>query len=490
MSDSAGDARSGGSAGCGEDFASLRRALGRVNRRLKVLTRMCSKILRATPGARASAPPRAAASPRPGVRARRLRKVDAPTRADGAYPMHLRILYDAGDCYVASLMWDVYLPDGRWLLELDKPLVPSVRVRKTREVLEVVTTSALVASDVVRVHARLDESVRRKKNRSLSNLYSTRLDDARAGVIRIPRKKVKPLYVTFDEVNVVATRREDADAVNALAHRLGAHDASVPPPAAAAAFARSAGVLIPHDEASVKDCLTAMGAPDPPWASAAVHASAAARLATDPRYAPLLATPRSAATNTRVRDALDAARVWRLDTVVMPPRARKASPFADMTLPVLVKPTPAEPPTLRPPEWRLTSVTKSGVYFSATPGHVANRPHAYVRVAAAGDPPQVVGYAYDLGFTLGDDKISPGERKALYQWRPANLTLGEAFVTRLEAVAFDGDAEWSDEQLRHALGLARRAVWAFKAPDGPAARALYARLAQAGVEGINWPAES
>jgi hypothetical protein len=52
----------------------------------------------------------------------------------------------------------------------------------------------------------------------------------------------------------------------------------------------------------------------------------------------------------------------------------------------------------------------------------------------------------------------------------------DTFCNRIESVVFNGDSEWSEVDIRRAVGLAKRVQWVFRDPQGDKARRLYERI--------------
>jgi hypothetical protein len=405
-----------------------------------------------------------------------------PPPLDEPYPLHVRLLFDVGNAYLASLMYDTRTAAGVWEVRLEYPHAVTVRVRKTAAMSTLVQTAhSLTAVDVIRVLALPDGSGGggARKSRTLAGLFKRDVtaDGTERRCPKQPRQWLggELLPVTFDALERVCAVDNDADVLYALA-------ATLFPPcdgASGAAHALAVGLMLPRTQESIADCLAALGVRAPTAAAfmqaaldAPHEAGAAARIASDARFAAAMAAPRGAIRNLRVRAFMDRARGWE-PARVEPPCAFKPTAPDDATLPVLVRPAPQGTASLvRPSGAYKLRLASTGVYGTERRGGVAR---VFVRRNGTA-PPVVVGFARNLVFYAGDD-LPHGEDVASYTWYPPYLsTLADAFCTRLESAVFDGEMPWTDEELRRALGLAKRVCWAFKEPGGEAARALYARL--------------
>ena len=419
---------------------------------------------------------------------------DRPARAAAArgppavddnelYPLHLRFFFDVGDAYLACLVYDIRTSDGGWKIRADSPFAVTVRVRKTDDIVRLVETEhGLTATDIVRVWATVDPQVKIRKNRTLSGLQNHKHDKDEGGERRCPKKpkywtEGQIMCITFTSLERIANEEGDVEKIYALAAEM------FPPSDGVTGMlhALSAGLMMPRDEDAVDVCLQKLGvsATDAMFFAAAVDAGAetgaTARVASDPRFAPLLDLPRATPSNVRVRNLLDRARAWTPDAEVLPPcirvGGRAPPPLEGVTIPFLIKPVPAAP-AAPSGVFKLRDV-HTGVYAPLTDRRGC-LPRAFVR--RDGGVSVVVGYAYAGVFHPGADKMPLGEDISSHAWHPPYLSLADTFCTRLESLAFDGEPEWSNAELRHALGMAKRVQWAFKDPAGDKAGALYARL--------------
>ena len=333
------------------------------------------------------------------------------------------------------------------------------------------------ATDVIRVSGSLRKDpgggARGNARVRALHVYKKKPD----GVHRIPEKRNVPLRILFSSAVVVEHVENDALKLYALAAELFPPSDGV----TGVKHALSVGLMMPRNEDSVSACLTKMGVTAPAdivFFQQAIELGppSAARIASDPRFAAMLAMPRSAPTNVRVKNALDRARAWAPDADVQAACVKTKAP-PDASIPLFLKPVP---PTPLPPagSYSLPSAP-TGVYGPVNDRH-GNLPRVFVR--RAGDVSEVVAYARDAIFSPGAGKLPRGENLVPYQWYPPNLSLADTFATRLESAVYDGECEWSDADLRQALGLAKRVQWAFKDPNGDRARELYDRVrAKTGV---------
>jgi len=366
--------------------------------------------------------------------------------------LHLRVLFEHGDAFVAAAVRDARDQRGSW-----GALHPQVFIRKNSAAGALVREHALSFADVVRVTARVDAEVRVSKKRTVSGLYKT------IGRTRTPRK-CPAIHVTFDSLELVASYDSDVEVVRSLARSVSR--------------AATAQLLSPNDGDPPEQALLKLGVSqaDLRFAVAAVASGAggAARLASDPRFAALRQVSRASVTNVAVRGCLDAVKRWKPDAEVLPPR-KKLVPaydaFGDSSLPVVLRPGYAE--TLGRQRRRLTEYA-TGAYASLSPVLRPFSPRAFVRHANGASV--VVAYAYDFALHEGGTAIPAIDRQAEHAWVPPSLAVARHFAQRLACVAFDGDAEWSDEDLRFALGLANRVVWAFEEPEGERANRLMRRV--------------
>ena len=266
--------------------------------------------------------------------------------ADEPYPLHLRLLFSTQDAYLASLVYDVRLPDGSWAVRPDYPFSVTVRIRKTQDMVRLIEEEhALTATDVVRVLAEVDPAATRLKGRTVSGLHRHRKDEG--GERRNPKKlkmwqQGAMLDVVFSSLERVCTFEADTLKLYALAAEMFPPTDGV----MGAAHAHGAGLMLPPGTDTVADALRAIGLQDAGaigFFEAAVELGPAStsRLATDPRFTEALAAPPHAATNVRVKNALDRARRWAVDTEIVPACARTDAIAS--SLPVYLISEPAAP---------------------------------------------------------------------------------------------------------------------------------------------------
>jgi len=130
--------------------------------------------------------------------------------------LHLRVLFERGDVYVATVVRDKRSQTGELRVHLgvhggfQSSLQPCVLIRKGTAAGKLVLQNALSYADVVRVEARLDTGVAVHKKRTVSGLYKTE------GSNRSPRKR-PDVHVTFDSLELVASYDSDVEAVRSLA---------------------------------------------------------------------------------------------------------------------------------------------------------------------------------------------------------------------------------------------------------------------------------
>jgi hypothetical protein len=417
------------------------------------------------------------ASKRSGAAVRLLRKLLRITKnkkpASERLTIHLRLLYDVGDEWVAGLMTDFQEEGKAWEPVASKVAVPSLRICKTPALEKLVEEEALGAFDVLRAEVCLDAHRARKSHRSVLGLFTTRQQGSR--MTRTPKPArlpgttsallyaVKPAFVTLRGVVRVLPAASDAAHVY-----LQALEIFPPPPGTSvadpAAHARSCGLMQPPDVLTVAASLARLGVQDLVFGAAACELGndGAARFAADPRFREALGKPRSACANAAVRALMDGARAWRPDAVVLAPRRKLArgEAYADLTLPVVFRPDPphAGAPA-NPVPVRLDNAA-TGAYISVAHGAASTKPRTFVLNEAAGS--KVVAYAMNGHLNMGSSQMPPGERYQRHTWVPPTLSLCDVFANRLETAAFDGDAAWSDAELRSALGLAKRVVFLFR----------------------------
>lgn len=408
-------------------------------------------------------------------------------RTDGDTVLHLRFVLDAGGLYHAQVLNDRRDGDAGWVVLDITDYALTVRVRKTESMARLVREAALTALDVVRVSARVDPAAGMHRRRKVYGLFhhgGARPGDEASGR-RVAFLKVPaggPLVVTFSSVQVVKTLKDDSERLASLVREL------YPPPATAArmeplAYARSRGLMVLPQQTLI-ECAKALGVTDHYdlrflERAAQFGACGAARVATDARFSALVAKPRSAsAPSSDLRTLLDKARQWVPDTLVLARRA-KADPeaFRDMVLPFVIKPYPGAPHVPHPASAKLAAV-RTGLFLPADLTHKPLRPAA--AVVRVGGVAKVVAYVYDLvmycGAAEAEAKLPGEERRGSHFVGRADTEWIKTFANRMEAAAFDGDKEWTDAQLRAALGVAKQAVWLFADPACEAAVALDARI--------------
>lgn len=413
-------------------------------------------------------------------RAVRLRSAAAEAGAAAAVEhivMHVRVLFDVGEAYLAAPVYDKRpLPpnEGAWELEPQRSVYPCLRVRKASAAGAFIAAHSVVASDVLRVTARQDLTPRASKRACLRSTYY--FDETLPGYeVRRPRRpRRKAVDITFDDAVLVETGASLALVYDAA---LVAFPTAQGAPAIVdkALYARNRGLLLPNDEETPRRCLERLGAPpgalDFAEAAVALGPLATARLATDPRFQAMLATPRSAATNAEVRLALDRARAWTPDAELLPPRQRmagnaKSHAFNDSALPLLVWPDPAVRPPPEPEDLLLRD--------APTGSYVCSRGMVFVRFGGVPPSVRVVGHTSRHVYHEGADQRAP--RDTRWAWVSPVLSMMDGIANRLATVAFEGDTAWTDADLRRAMGVAERVVFAFRNPRGATAEALYARL--------------
>ena len=338
------------------------------------------------------------------------------------YPLHLRLLFSTRDAYLAALVYDVRLPDGSWDVKPERPFSVTVRIRKTQDMVHLVEEEhALTATDVVRVLAEVDPAATRLKGRTVSGLHRHRKDDA--GERRNPKKlkmwqQGAMLDVVFPSLERVCTVETDTLKLYALAAEMFPPTDGV----MGAAHAHGVGLMLPPGTDTVAQALRALGVEDADaiaFFEAAVELGpdSTSRLATDPRFTDALAAPRTAATNVRVKNALDRARRWVVDTDIVPASTRTAAIAS--SLPVNLIPEPPAPRSASGAYKMRGGIVASGAY--------GLHRGALIFVRADG---QVTGYVQDYVFRQARQPApvssfltppGPGRRESARKLRVRNL---------------------------------------------------------------------
>ena len=447
-----------------KEIAVLRKMSVRVLRRLGVIQRTQGKLMKQL---RRAFPRKAsqAAQGRPGE--------------DAGVLVHVRLLFDSGASYVACVLDDQCSALGEWTIFKERKFSKVVHVRKTAALEHQVSSKALNATDILRVSARLDVLVKVHKLRTMAGMFKTR-KEADGSVWRttikmgVSKRNSTPMNLHLDTVEPVDTIDTDAEALYALAKQL------FPPLAVEsnhAAYALSVGLMLPAEQTSVRRCFANLGvaAEADTWffekCMEQNGTEAVARFSSDPRFASLLQLPRSRFSNMRVRNFVDKARSWKPNVKIQPAREAEAS-LADLTLPLVLAPAGAA--LARSPVY-LGNVLRTGVYVSTGASHQDKHPSAVMKKKRDRDA-RLMCYVYDGLFYVGALKMPAEEREVPYTQVPANLAWASTFINQIDAVAFDGNAHWSDSDIRQALGLAKVATWVFADKESAAATALMARI--------------
>jgi hypothetical protein len=397
--------------------------------------------------------------------------------------MHLRLLFDRGKQYVATLVADKQKPDGTYEITKGSRLAPVLTIAKSAEVLRLVAASVCDFTIVFRALVAKDDPKKKDGCRKLAGLYiSNRKPDG--SIHRCLRDKGRtPVHVTL--CNLVAVDvvkdKNDAAAVYALAAKMYPL-ANGMAPRDLAAHARANGLLTVSEVDNSRKTLLKLGLDDPASrfmeVAMGLEADGVARVAFDPRFGSVFCTAALAAKNAHVRrmaEAVASTTLSSLATHVLAPRTRSMS-LADFTLPFPIKPASGAGPAESPRLYLRDAPT--GLYRSIGVGHRSKQPSAVV--LRRGHASEVVGYVYDSLYAVGTAALLPlDERNILYTPASADLAWAATFANRLDAAAFDGDEAWTDADIARALSLAKRAAWVFQNPEGSKAKELQARVIRA-----------
>jgi len=307
--------------------------------------------------------------------------------------------------------------------------------------------------------------------------YNIRKGCKKPMLSRILRYRTKDLRVRFSHIEAIGTYPPDDAQVYQAA-------ASIFQPAfpgqatATAEFARANGLVLGQETADktradfVKLGLTKWQA-RVAEACEAAGAGGEARVAFEPWFAPVrsagLASP-----NARVRSlAAAASRMTpaKLVTLVEEPLARDAA-LDGFAFPFLVSPVEDAGPGTRFP---LVSLAPTGLY---RPTYQDEHKTSAVVHRVRGRRDVVMGVVMGGFYTPGGG-LRDLDRNADHFSMHPSLDWASTFYNRVDAAAFDGDAEWSDINLVRALALARKAAFVFTEPGGELAAGLVRRAREA-----------
>jgi hypothetical protein len=98
---------------------------------------------------------------------------------------------------------------------------------------------------------------------------------------------------------------------------------------------------------------------------------------------------------------------------------------------------------------------------------------AYNEFGDATQSPVVAGKVFDNKLVSGKNKLMM-HGSEYFTLIPANWKWVDTFVNRLDTAYFDGDVEWSNDDILRALALTKHATWSFEDPE--TGSALMARI--------------
>ncbi len=379
------------------------------------------------------------------------KKKRVPQRATDE--LHIRILFERDGQFYAAVLSDRFTASS-WTFTYRKPSRVSLRVAKT----DVLEDLAVDFTKVFRVSAAHGLG----RGRRLAGLFKTRMN-ANGSLARTVR--AKPLYdVTLLTAVEAGVCKNDLADVCALA--------GVPRDAEEALTAWSArcGVPLPLDTAAVREaCLgTGMSREEADFLVAAMRHDGALRVAHDVRFSALLLAGRACAPLASFLSSCRRRAALKMPTELLAP-VKKDFAVDAFTLPFYLLPRAVERPVTTCVFRRvLTGVARP--LPDRNPGR-AHNPSVVVNNRV------VVAYVTDGVLTSGGESLVPPEQlEVMHETVTKSLRWTDSFANRLDTVAFDGEKEWCDADLRSALALARRATWAFQDPEGEKAKALYERI--------------